>query len=394
MAKKGNRLLSAMKYMMVLTIGVLLVSAYTAPAIAGGSFLRFGKKVKVMTRNLYVGANLFDVLSVPIDEIPIAVANLVEGVVETNFPERAEALVDEIERFRPHLIGLQEVSLIRTQSPSDFFIGNPEAASVELFDYLSILLDALEARGLSYEEVATSENADVELPMFAGLDENGAPLFDDARLTDRDVILKRRSVATSNPSNRNYSKNFKVDIGDEDDEGVVMTIEFTRGFVAVDATVRGRTYRFVNTHLEVQREGENFQALQAEELIGELSGETLPIILVGDFNSSPEDPDSQPYGLFTDAGYVDVWERRLFGRSKSVFTCCQASDLLNEDSMLDERVDLIFVRNDMGFLPFTIVGPVFAFVVGDETEDKTPSGLWPSDHAGVVSTLRIPSLSH
>jgi hypothetical protein len=26
-------------------------------------------------------------------------------------------------------------------------------------------------------------------------------------------------------------------------------------------------------------------------------------------------------------------------------------------------------------------------VVGDTTADKTPSGLWPSDHAGIVATL-------
>jgi len=28
--------------------------------------------------------------------------------------------------------------------------------------------------------------------------------------------------------------------------------------------------------------------------------------------------------------------------------------------------------------------------VGVETTDKTPSGLWASDHAGVVATFRLP----
>jgi hypothetical protein len=33
---------------------------------------------------------------------------------------------------------------------------------------------------------------------------------------------------------------------------------------------------------------------------------------------------------------------------------------------------------------------VDADVVGEESTDRTPSGLWPSDHAGVVATLALP----
>ncbi|MEU6069315.1 MULTISPECIES: hypothetical protein [Streptomyces] len=29
-------------------------------------------------------------------------------------------------------------------------------------------------------------------------------------------------------------------------------------------------------------------------------------------------------------------------------------------------------------------------LVGNEQSDRTPSGLWPSDHAGIVATLRVP----
>ena len=31
---------------------------------------------------------------------------------------------------------------------------------------------------------------------------------------------------------------------------------------------------------------------------------------------------------------------------------------------------------------------VDAFVTGNDPSERTPSGLWPSDHGGVVSTLR------
>jgi PEP-CTERM motif len=29
-------------------------------------------------------------------------------------------------------------------------------------------------------------------------------------------------------------------------------------------------------------------------------------------------------------------------------------------------------------------------LIGDSESDRTPSGLWPADHAGVVATLEIP----
>ena len=84
----------------------------------------------------------------------------------------------------PHVIGLQEVSLIRTQFPGNAlapdgsgieFLGDfptdprftfkLDAATVE-FDYLQLLLDALEDRGLDYVAVAAASptNADVEFP--------------------------------------------------------------------------------------------------------------------------------------------------------------------------------------------------------------------------------------
>jgi endonuclease/exonuclease/phosphatase family metal-dependent hydrolase len=68
---------------------------------------------------------------------------------------------------------------------------------------------------------------------------------------------------------------------------------FERGFIAVDATVRGGYYRFVNTHLETREPvPREFQCAQAAELIATLESITPPersIIVVGDMNSSPED---------------------------------------------------------------------------------------------------------
>jgi hypothetical protein len=51
----------------------------------------------------------------------------------------------------------------------------------------------------------------------------------------------------------------------------------------------------------------------------------------------------------------------------------------NIASKLSIKYDLIFVNG---------LSALDAKVVGDKAADKTPSGLWPSDHAGVIATLR------
>jgi hypothetical protein len=51
-------------------------------------------------------------------------------------------------------------------------------------------------------------------------------------------------------------------------------------------------------------------------------------------------------------------------------------------STLTKRIELVLTKG--GF------NPVAVDVVSEESADRTASGLWPSDHAGVVATLQIP----
>ena len=173
-------------------------------------------------------------------------------------------------------------------------------------------------------------------------------------------------------------------------------LELTRGYASVVAEVNGESYRFVTTHLE-----ESFaefglqwiQASQAAELIEDLADETLPVIVAGDFNSDPTDPSTPPYGQpyeqFVAAGYEDMWQEGPLAHHDEGLTCCQ-TEALNEELAFDRRIDHIFVKSPVSFLPAQAVGPTITFVVGDRQQDRTPSGLWPSDHAGVVTRLRVP----
>jgi hypothetical protein len=83
-------------------------------------------KIKIMSRNLYLGADIFPVIAAAQDPnpiaTPVAVTNVFQTVQASNFPERAQAIADEIERRRPHAIGLQEVSMWRTQIPGIFLL--------------------------------------------------------------------------------------------------------------------------------------------------------------------------------------------------------------------------------------------------------------------------------
>jgi endonuclease/exonuclease/phosphatase family metal-dependent hydrolase len=337
--------------------------------------------ITVMTMNVYVGADVDRILAAETrEQIPILVAETFQELFFTNFSLRAEAIADQIQFLRPHLIGLQEISVIRTQTPGDFFIGNPVPAEDEVFNYLVILMNALVARGLDYQVAGIVQNFDIETPMLTSPPPDLA--FDDVRLTDFDVVLARGDVVISNVVEANYAQ--ALDLS-------TLGIELPRGYVAVDARIKeNHTYRFVATHLEDS--DLDVQIAQAVELIDMLKGETKPVIVVGDLNTPA--PTGETYQLFEAAGYVDAWTRNLRRGEGDGFTFGHDPDLVNADSELTDRIDLILVRNNTRGHP--VVGAVFATVWGDEPADRIPvvdsSFLWPSDHAAVIAEMRIPVL--
>lgn len=312
-----------------------------------------------MSQNLYIGADLGRLLQ---GEPPAAI---LDTILQTDYPARAVEIARAIDDVHPDLIGLQEVwSLTVFDSQGNTLLS---------LDYLEILLGALDANGASYAVSSDSTNADVTLPL-----DPAAGLF--ARVVDRDVILHRPStVSVSNPVSTNFDTNFTVDFGG-------FPLEFTRGYTAVDARFGPKAIRFVNTHLEVEDapcvtdEGLRVcQEVQAEQLAEDLADESGQVVLVGDFNAQPGEP---AYDTIVDAGYADTWNSTV----ETGFTCCQSETLDNPESLLDKRIDHIFVEPKDGKLPRPLVQTT---VVGDDEESKTPGGLWYSDHAGPVARLRL-----
>ena len=64
-------------------------------------------EIEVMTLNQALGADLVSLLDQPPDELNAALVNLLECLVATNFPARAERQAKLIARRLPDLIGLQ-----------------------------------------------------------------------------------------------------------------------------------------------------------------------------------------------------------------------------------------------------------------------------------------------
>jgi hypothetical protein len=341
------------------------------------SFNMFPGAVTAMTRNIYVGGNVDLVLgATDPNQIPVLVAQIFQQVQATKFQERAMALAKEIAWTQPHVVGLQEVSLIRYQSPGDAVVGGTVPAEEVLYDYLKILMRALEANGAHYKLAGIVQNTDIELPMIVS--QGPPPKFDDVRLTDFDAIIVRNDVRISDVVTRNYQAKLEVN-----------GIAVPRGFVAATARIGHQSYRVVNTHLEVVWTPEilPIQMGQVTELLRYLNAEKLPIILLGDFNSQA--PDGETYKLVVSQGYTDLWTENFLKHDPDGFTYGHEYDLLNPVANFYERIDYVFVRHKSRFFPKPFFGPVFAIVVGDEPFNRTPSGLWPSDHGGVVARFRL-----
>lgn len=364
--------------------------------------------IRLMTQNQYVGADLAAIVAAPnADAFNAAVVAALQTVAANIPTERMKALAADIAKEQPALVGLQEVYQFQCTDlvePAESGTGCSDPSIAAAFsDHLQATLDTLDGE---YTVKATVVNLSIAgVPFLI----NGVPAL--VSLVDRDVILARNGVDAA-PVDYTAFQSFGICLKPSADgcnysvvieaNSALGPISLERGFVAVDATVDGKMYRLVNTHLEVQFPdqtnplSEVFQAVQAAELVQTLLYTTpldRSLVVVGDMNSSPDHPAipglgiPTPYRQFLNAGYTDIWQLRPGGLPG--YTCCQLGDLSNRRSMLYERDDLIFSLD----VPSEVKN---ARVVGATVSDKTPPpglGLWPSDHASVTADLQFQAIS-
>ena len=355
--------------------------------------------VQVMTQNQYVGANLFPLIPALASGDPDIINSTLVGIIGTisanRTVDRVSALSGEILARKPDLVGIQEAWLIGCMPIDRAPCTNPEfrGAWGDNLAQTEYLLAG------SYTKAAYIENFEFGYQFW---DSQGNMGF--AYVLDRDAVFVRNGIAYSLPvpgtdypcatpflagSGCTFNVNTPLDFnGDEVPDAFIL-----HGFLVVDATIGSKSFRFVNTHLEngyVDGFPGVIQSAQAVQILQAMAGtpEGRKLIVVGDMNSDPSDavdPGSPipytPYMLFAGSGLSDVWLRRpgdVLG-----LTCCQAEDLMNRESMMTRRIDLIFTREE----PRTVKD---ARLIGEVAADRLgPPGrsLWPTDHASLAAGI-------
>ena len=387
----GDRTRKRLLFGATLTLSLSL--ALTLLAGTGTAGRSNSTVVKVMTRNIYLGADLTPGIeaSSP-SEFAAANGQILRDVDTNNFPVRARGLAREIISTRPDLVGLQEVALWRTNETPNLgpaLNGDPKTARAVKYDFLKLLMRRLNRGDRRYRIVKVQREFDFEAPAdYNGTpgDSDGGPteqaLMPDAeingRLTMRDAIIARvgARVVTRNAKGDNFDNLYTPSVS-----GVPVPV--TRGWVSVDAKVRGsRLFHFVNTHLEAFDNGA--KEAQARELIarGGPARSRLPVILVGDLNSddntvSATNGDRRAYNAIKRFGFRDV-------ATENPMSCCLDVSILTvagggQRSDFDHHIDHILTDT-----------PRKVRKLGARVTGLRPvNGFWDSDHAGVLSTLRI-----
>jgi endonuclease/exonuclease/phosphatase family metal-dependent hydrolase len=381
-------------------IAALVIALLPSGADAAAKKQAKGTKLTVMSRNLYLGANLRPLINTTsVDQAVDLAGQTVNQAHATRFPSvRAALLANEIRKKAPDVVGLQEVSLWRTAPVNLGAVINPSATQLDPLggDFLADLLSHLNKKSkkkgsVSYKVAVNNPEFDNEFPVnddgqgsgLAGADHN-------ERLTFGDAILVRKGVGLklSNRTSGTFNSLLSVRVG-----GVVPII-VKRGWAAVDIKGRGRKVHFVTTHLEAyddtasnnSNDGQTYpkggiREVQAKQLVGPGGPANRPnTVLAGDLNSDLPLHGNQVFpgdALAFQAVLAGGFSQRAL--TPPPFSCCMADDLLADPSTasVTHRVDHIMSNSKK-----------IRFKKGAITSTYK-NGLWSADHFGIFSQLLI-----
>lgn len=356
-------------------VGGKLTGSVPAKAAKGGG------KLKVMTQNLYLGADLFPAIEAAnqgTTQFLLAAAKVYQGAMASDFPTRAEAFAKTVQQQKPDIIGLQEVSdwITYRKDPGP---------TLQSQDFLKIVKKALAKQGLKYKVVGIAQNATIgPFPYIDPSASCGAPTGIlpttwpcSIQLRDRDVIL----VNTKTKKLSYKKKSVKSGLYSAQQTFVIagQTISFGRGWVYADMAYKGASFRYANTHLEVGGVSAPIQEKQAKQFVKVVKKGVGTVIATGDFNSDAYGQYSpKSYKILTRSYFKDMWTPAKDGKGLS---CCQSADLSNPVSENDTRIDLVLGHGKVKAQK-SVNTNVTPF-------RDAPVPLWESDHGGVVSTLRV-----
>lgn len=404
-----------------------------------------GTSVTVMTRNLYLGADVGVALDL-LPDLPAAAQFMWDQVHANDFTERAPRLAAEAASIHPDVIALQEATTWRCQP-------NLVSQPTTVYDFTAQFLDATTATGAPYvlaqQGGHQALNPGYKIGPIPGLTrvhdpKTFQPLFgtDDAYCGFEigDALAVRADLADHvlAVGVTDYPTRYQV---------APVVFEISRGYSWADIAIDGTPVRFVTTHLESLWDPNTVpqSARQAVELTQDLQATTMPLVVMGDFNSDPRDPRdpaANPGGQpetnavcppqsagdatcnaywtmraagFTDAG-PDATDPANFSWGESALLAgpdlhrLAAAEQMGNDAGFTDRLDYVFLRNGVQARTAELIGNTWPH--GDDMWPCTtaeqlantqaaatamgiepPNGAVcaPTDHAGVVAELTIPA---
>src|SRR6516165_1662581 len=252
----------------VLAILASVLAWGSAPVRADDNAGNLGRhKVRVLTQNMYVGADFGLLRGATTPQQFLAAINaFYQNILATKPAERAAAMAAEIAKQRPDFVALHEAWIL-------------SVGGIVQMDLLKSVVDDLKALGQPYDLVpgGTVTGEDIALP----------PSLGNIHLTDQDAILMRTDVVILHIGVQ--SQHFPTPI-------ITPTplpppfnqIISHAGYVSIDAIIRGLPLRFVSVHL-IPNPG-TILAHTIELLQLAANTTTLPLVFGGDFNTTGDDP--------------------------------------------------------------------------------------------------------
>ncbi len=340
-----------------------------------------GEAFTVYQQNAYLGGDTDPLFNIDLSDIPLLLAttNTFWGQVkDSRVPERMAALVDEIANHRPDFVALEEV----------FQMAVVDATTGQVLDgadLLASIMGEIQRRGLPYELVQAKSNTSVTLPM--AVDFTTGKVTKALMATDRIAVLRRTDMDVRATTDGTYTADIPLAPG----------VTVTRGWIRVDTERRGVPYHLVVTHLETQS-APQVQAAEVAELLNSVTaGLDGVTVLTGDLNSDasggPGDPAWTPtYQTLVDGGFTDAWEQAGGSSHDQGLTCCHDENLRDPwPARFDQRIDFVLVRDARNrSRSGKVSGSMRVDVLDTQPSDRTPEGLWLSDHAGVLAGLMLP----
>jgi hypothetical protein len=362
----------------------LAAAAVTLAAVAAGGARAEQRAVTVMTQNLYQGTEFRHIQALaeanPTLEQALEATTVDYGAyLATRFKDRANQIAAEIAQNGPALVGLQEVAAWHAGA---FDPQHPFALPAPVSeDFTQVLIAALGADGIHYAAVSRhDDNFTLAFPIATptGLAAVG--------MVESGVILARTDLPPgqlklSNPQSGTFNARIPL-IPNPLDPNPPHGFQFTNSWQSIDVKLRGKRFRFITTHLDALAPGGVVSGPQAQELLAGPAKTSLPVILSGDMNSGLTSSPAA-YEAFLAGGLTDSWTAAGLGAPP--LSCCHLApnDLASDPTATyTEDLDHIFTRGDLSVLDEHLVGNL-------APNHPPASFIWPSDHAGMVATLRI-----